>query len=171
MHNNGGVGLWTDIDNINTVYRGNRVADNERTGIFHEISYDALIIDNEVSGNGFGYSAWLWGGGIVVATSANVEISGNTVTGNADGITAIHQRRADAPASYGEIGLANLSVHDNLVGENGGVTGIAQDVGSDAVYTDANNRFFANTFSDDDARFYWFNNERSRSEWEAFGQS
>lgn len=171
VHDNLGVGLWTDIDNIDTTYRNNRVVDNERAGIFHEISYDATIVDNEVVGNGFGFPGWLWGGGIVVAASPNVEIARNTVTGNADGITAIQQNRADAPASYGALSVAYLSVHDNVIGESDGVTGIGQDVGSNAVYLDNNNRFFSNTYTDEDARFYWLNDERTRAEWEAFGQS
>ena len=37
-HDNHGLGLWTDIDNINTLYEGNVVVDNDGGGISHEIS-------------------------------------------------------------------------------------------------------------------------------------
>jgi parallel beta-helix repeat protein len=169
VHDNHGVGLWTDIDNIDTLYEGNRVVDNERMGIFHEISYDAVITGNEVRGNGFGFDAWVWGAGIIVSTSVNVEIVGNTVEGNADGIIGVQQDRSDAPASYGPLSLVNLAVHDNLVAGNGGWTGIGQDVGSNEVFTDLNNRFFDNTYQQDGSHFFWLNDEHTFEEWSALG--
>ena len=45
-HHNGGPGLWTDIGNIYVLYENNTVEDNERGGIFHELSYDATIRNN-----------------------------------------------------------------------------------------------------------------------------
>ena len=149
VHDNLGVGLWTDIDNIDTRYEGNRVIGNDRMGIFHEISYDAVITGNEVRNNGFGFDAWLWGAGIAVSTSVNVEIYGNVVEGNADGIVAIEQDRSDAPASYGPLSLTNLAVYENVITGNGGWSGIGQDVGSNEVFTSANNRFYDNAFDQD----------------------
>ncbi len=171
VHDNAGAGLWTDIDNIDTRYEGNRVIDNDRMGIFHEISYDAVIIDNEVRGNGFGFDAWLWGAGIAVSTSVNVEISGNLVEGNADGIVGIEQDRSDAPASFGPLSLTNLAVHDNVIAGNGGWSGVGQDVGDNSVFTAANNRFYDNTFDQDDTHFFWLNDPRTYEEWLAYGQS
>ena len=52
VHHNGGPGLWSDIDNIRTLYEGNRVEDNAREGIVHEISYSAVIRGNTVLRNG-----------------------------------------------------------------------------------------------------------------------
>ncbi|MGI9648894.1 MAG: right-handed parallel beta-helix repeat-containing protein [Acidimicrobiia bacterium] len=169
VHDNHGVGLWTDIDNIDTLYEGNRVIDNERMGIFHEISYDAVITGNEVRGNGFGFDAWVWGAGIIVSTSVNVEVVGNTVEGNADGIIGVQQDRSDAPASFGELSLVNLAVHENLVAGNGGWTGIGQDVGSNEVFTDLNNRFFDNSYQQEGLHFFWLNEERTFEEWVEFG--
>jgi parallel beta-helix repeat protein len=171
VHDNHGPGLWTDIDNIDTRYEGNRVIDNDRMGIFHEISYDAVITGNEVRGNGFGFDAWLWGAGIAVAASVNVEISGNVVEGNADGIVGIEQDRSDAPATYGPLSLTNLAVHDNVVSGNGGWSGIGQDIGDNAVFTSANNRFYDNTFDQEGAHFFWLNEAVTYEEWLAFGQS
>ena len=171
VHDNHGAGLWTDIDNIDTRYEGNRVIGNDRIGIFHEISYDAVITDNEVRGNGFGFDPWLWGAGIAVSTSVNVEIYGNLVEGNADGIVGIQQDRADAPASYGPLSLSGLAVHDNVISGNGGWSGVGQDVGDNGVFTTANNRFYNNSFDQDGTHFFWLNEERTYEEWVEFGQS
>lgn len=171
VHDNHGPGLWTDIDNINTLYEGNRVIDNDRMGIFHEISYDAVITGNDVRGNGFGFDAWVWGAGIIVSTSINVEISGNTVEGNADGIIGVQQDRSDAPASYGPLSLINLAVHDNVVAGNEGWTGVGQDVGSNAVFTELNNLFFDNAYDQPGLHFFWLNDERTLEEWIELGQS
>lgn len=171
VHDNNGPGLWTDIDNIDTVYRNNRVIDNAGIGIYHEISYDAVISNNEVRGNGFGFDSWLWGAGIAVSTSVNVEVYGNIVEGNADGIVGVHQDRSDSPASYGPLRLENLDVHDNVVGGNGGWTGIGQDIGDDSVFTARNNRFYNNVYEQEGRHFFWLNDPRTFEEWQAFGQS
>jgi parallel beta-helix repeat protein len=52
-------------------YEGNLVEDNEGPGIFHEISYDAEIRINEVSGNGDD-DTWVWGSQILAAASSTV---------------------------------------------------------------------------------------------------
>jgi parallel beta-helix repeat protein len=171
VHDNAGPGLWTDIDNIDTLYQGNVVVDNAGIGIFHEISYDAIIANNEVRGNGFAFDSWLWGAGIAVSTSVNVEVYGNTVEGNADGIVGVQQDRSDSPASYGPLSLENLTVHDNLVTGNGGWTGIGQDVGDNSVFTSRNNRYYDNVYEQDGEHFFWLNDPRSYEEWVGFGQS
>ncbi|NND13365.1 MAG: hypothetical protein HKO10_05320, partial [Acidimicrobiia bacterium] len=114
-----------------------------------------------------------WGAGIAVAGSPNVEIVGNIVIGNADGIVAIQQDRTDAPASYGPVEVENLSVHDNQIRGNVGWTGLGQDVGDDSFFTSRNNRFFDNDYGEDDdpSSFYWLNGERTRTEWTSFGLS
>ena len=171
VHGNAGPGLWTDIDNIDTVYRRNIVTDNEGIGILHEISYDAIIADNEVNGNGFAFDSWLWGAGIAISTSVNVEVFDNIVDGNADGIVGVHQDRSDAPASYGPLRLENLSVHDNVVTGNGGWTGIGQDVGDNSVFTSRNNRFYDNVYEQEGKHFFWLNEPHTYEEWQALGQS
>lgn len=170
VHDNDGVGLWTDIDNLETTYEGNRVIDNARMGILHEISYDAVIAGNEVRGNGFGFDAWVWGAGIVISTSVNVEVYDNIVEGNADGIIGVDQDRSDAPASYGPLALQNLAVHDNVISGNGGWTGIAQDRGDNAAFNSANNRFYDNLYTQDGRHFFWLNDPRTFDQWVGFGQ-
>ena len=48
-------------------------------GIKHEISYDAIIRNNIVAGNGGSFDEWLWGSQILVQNSSNVEVYGNFV--------------------------------------------------------------------------------------------
>ena len=70
----------------------------------------------------------LWGGGITIPSSFNVEIYGNTLDGNCNGITGTQQDRTDStpPAHL----LQNLSVHDNIVNGSGS-TGVVEDNGAD----------------------------------------
>jgi hypothetical protein len=168
-HHNDGPGLWTDIDNLHTLYEGNRVEDNRRTGIFHEISYAALIRDNVVKRNGFGNSGWLWGAGILVAASPDVEIYGNTVEDNADGIAGVQQARG--AGAYGPYETSNLWVHHNTITMSVGLTGFSQDLGDDAYYTSRNIRFDHNTYKLGAAARYfaWRNGERTEAEWRQYG--
>ena len=135
-HDNFCKGLWWDINAANTLVEGNLVQDNWDEGIFYEISQDAVIRGNTVRRNGLhNYNApnrngcsWLWGGGITIPSSFNVEIYGNTLDGNCNGITGTQQDRTDStpPAHL----LQNLSVHDNIVNGSGS-TGVVEDNGAD----------------------------------------
>jgi parallel beta-helix repeat protein len=169
VHNNDGPGLWTDIANYNTLYEGNVVTDNYAPGIFHEISYDAVIRNNTVTGNGFGSDAWLWGSGILIAASSDVEVYGNTVTGNADGIGGIQQDREEGPE--GPHLLSNLHVHDNTISVEKGHIGIAEDFGDDGVFSERGNRFESNTYLDiSGRRYFWDGRKLDRSGWVDEGQ-
>jgi parallel beta-helix repeat protein len=171
VHHNWGPGLWNDIDNINTLVEGNRVVGNADQGIFHEISYDAVIRNNVVQGNGFDRSSWLWGAGIMVAASPNVEVYGNSVSGNFNGIAAVQQNRGSG--AYGTHLVQNLNVHDNTVDvSKGGRSGIAQDIGDTSVFTSWNNRFVHNTYSlgANAKPFEWMNGQRTELQWKSYGQ-
>lgn len=172
VRDNFGPGLWTDIDNVDSVIAGNVVLDNAYIGIFHEISYDAVIRDNLVEGNGFHFTVDLWGAGITVAASPNVEVVGNTVRANAGGIVGIQQNRFDAPASFGPVEIENLHVHSNVVEMEQGFTGLRQEVGDGSYYTSRNNRFESNQYvlsQDDPAWFYWNDRPITLGEWESLG--
>jgi len=170
VHHNIGPGLWTDADNIQTLYESNTVEDNEWAGILHEISYAAVIRNNIVQRNGFGFAEWIWGAGIVVAASPNVEVAGNRVENNADGIAGVQQARGNG--AYGPHSLSNLWVHDNVITMGAGWTGIVQDIGDDEVYFDHDNRFERNQYflAPGKLLFAWLDGERSDSEWRRFGQ-
>ena len=144
VHDNRGPGLWTDIDNRDTLYEGNVVERNTRNGIYHEISYSAIIRDNRVVDNGHGHKSWLWGGGIVVAGSRDVQIYGNTLAGNGNGISLIEQDRGSG--RYGEYRLRNISVSDNVVAMSEGQTGVVMDNGDDAVLAPGNVEFDDNVY-------------------------
>ena len=169
VHDNAGVGLWTDSDNVNTLYENNTCEDNAWNGILHEISYAAVIRGNVVRRNGFGFSDWIWGAGILVSASPDVEIYGNTVDANADGIGAVQQNRGDGV--LGPHVVANLWVHDNTVVMAQGWTGLVQDVGDTTSFTSRNNRFDRNTYKLGGAglHFVWMNGERTASEWRRYG--
>lgn len=177
-HHNAGPGLWTDINNIRTVYEENRVEDNDLSGIFHEISYAAIIRNNTASRNGRvrPYPFWVDGAGILVVGSPDVEIYGNTLVDNYQGIAALDDRRGSGP--YGPWLLRNLWVHDNTITsrtqgpEGSGRTGLIQPQNDPAAFTSQNNRFDRNTYYlGTNARYFmWMNGERTEQEWRGYGQ-
>jgi Right handed beta helix region len=102
VHDNLGPGLWTDINNIRTTIERNVVHANTSHGIFHEISYRAVIRDNQVTDNGGAEPLPGWGGaGICVAASPDVEIYGNSLAGNQNAIMLMQQQRDDWPSPHG----------------------------------------------------------------------
>jgi hypothetical protein len=176
-HHNRGPGLWTDVNNIYTLFENNRVEDNERGGIFHELSYDAIIRWNTAQRNGTGkqYPWWTTGAGIEILDSSNVEVYGNVVVDNWQGITALDERRGTG--WYGPWTVVNLYVHDNTIesriSEQGwGRTGIEDMRGGKAAFSPAaNNRFERNTyrFGTKAKYFFWNGAEQDTAGWRSFG--
>ena len=137
VHDNDCRGLWADINAHNALIENNLVEGNQAEGILYEISQDATIRNNRVYRNGFGASGWYWGGGITVASSSNVEVYGNRLSGNYNGITGTQQDRPDStpPAHL----LTGYHVHDNMIcatGDGGHPTGVAADNGADLATRD-----------------------------------
>lgn len=117
-HDNKGFGLWTDIDNIRTLYENNTVVNNSGGGINHEISYDATIRNNVLVGNGYEpQGGWIWGGQIQIQNSKNVDIYGNRIdmTGadGGNGIGLVQQDRGSG--AYGSHTTTGNSIHDNII--------------------------------------------------------
>ncbi len=167
-HHNLGPGLWTDINCYDTTYENNIVYSNNAPGIFHEISFDAVIRNNEVYDNGFIMGDWLWGAGILVAASSDVDVYDNVVTNNADGITGIQQRRE----SDGELRrLENVRVYNNTITMWYGQSGVVQDMGDPSVFTDRNIVFETNTYvGAGHEAFAWDGEDLTFDEWMATGQ-
>ena len=144
VHDNDCRGLWADINAHGALIEHNLVRNNFAEGIFIEISHGAVIRDNRVYGNGRRGAGWYWDGGITVSSSSNVEIYGNRLSGNYNGITGVQQDRPDStpPAHL----LDDLRVHDNLICATGGgehPTGSVADNGADLASRDI--RFTRNT--------------------------
>ena len=96
-----------------------------------EISQDAVIRYNSVSGNGLRAAGWYWDAGILVNASFNVEVYGNRLSGNYNGITAVQQDRPDSTPP--EHLLDNLQVYDNVIcatGPGSHPTGVVADNGA-----------------------------------------
>jgi hypothetical protein len=76
VHENQGPGLWTDINNIHTLYEENLCELNDGPGIMHEISYDAVIQKNLVRNNGQ-KGDYVYSADILVSSSSNVTVQDN----------------------------------------------------------------------------------------------
>jgi hypothetical protein len=143
VHDNDCRGLWADINARGAVIEHNLIEDNREEGIFYEISQDAVIRNNHIYGNGLGGRGWYWAGGITVASSFNVEVYGNRLSGNYNGITGTQQDRTDStpPAHL----LDHFNVHDNLIcaTDGGRATGVIADNGDNLEARDIN--FTGNT--------------------------
>ena len=176
VHHNNGPGLWTDIDNIYVRIERNRVEDNSLSGIFHEVSYQAVIRYNTVSRNGRSqpFPYWVDGAGILVSASPDVEVYGNTLTDNFQGIAGLAQNRGTG--AYGPLVLRNLYVHDNSIYQQApqragaGRTGVIDNDGTAAF--SANNRFVRNSYwlGTNVNYFMWMNTEINENTWRSYGQ-
>jgi parallel beta-helix repeat protein len=175
VHHNTGPGLWTDIDNVNSLIEENVCEDNTQMGIFHEISFAAIIRNNTVRRNAVNaVNWWLYGGGILVAHSKGVEVYGNVCEDNYNGIVAIDQGRGLSPHGNGMYELRDLHVHDNTIVQRIRYAGgVATDTG-DAIFTSrnlryANNRYTLGTATAQPRPFAWANGDRTIQEWQAAG--
>jgi Right handed beta helix region len=173
VHDNNGPGLWCDIDCRNVLYEGNTVEGNQDIGIFHEISFRALIRKNVVRHNGLGNRGWFWVSDIVLAASQDVEVLENrlVVAPGRCGIMLIDQGRRDNGKRY--------KTRNNLVSENemtfegtacaGGVSDAKPGDENFGIVATGNNLFEGNTYrvgrSQQQARFVW---GRAVTDWEGF---
>jgi Right handed beta helix region len=144
VHDNDCRGLWADINAHDALIEHNLIEHNLAEGIFYEISQDAVIRYNQVYRNGYVANGWYWDAGITVNASFNVEVYGNRLSGNYNGITGVQQDRPDStpPAHL----LDHLQVHDNLICATGGgghPTGVVADNGANLAARDIS--FRANT--------------------------
>ena len=160
IHHNAGPGLWTDNDNVGTIYEHNKVFKNAYEGIKHEISYEAIIRHNLVARNATsGRDNWLWGSQILIQDSSNVDVYENLVESAGafgNGIGVIYQDRGSG--AYGRWQAVNNSVHHNRIVHRGrrGRNGIVTDTGDDRFWRDAGNSFDSNTYIVADRTFeHW----------------
>jgi hypothetical protein len=93
------------------------------------------------------------------------------VAGNYMAIVGVQQARGSGP--YGPHIIQNLYVHDNIVTQASGTSGIAQDDGGTLVFTSRNNRWVNNRYtvpSSNASPFVWSNRWLNWSGWRSFGQ-
>jgi parallel beta-helix repeat protein len=159
VSDNGGPGIWCDIDCRDLTVRDNRVSGNDRAGIQVEISDGATVTGNTVWENGWGHAAWGWGAGILVSSSRSVDVTHNLLAWNADGIVVVTQDRDDSPGP-----TTDVHTSDNVVASEGGYEafGVAwlQDWAggiTDAASGNggAGDRFWYSGAEDGDARYAW----------------
>ena len=139
VHHNLGHGLWTDIENTNTLYEGNWVWWNVGMGITHEISHNVIIRNNDVRYNGINDDIWLWGSQILIHVSDGAEVYNNTIYIHPDGgngIGIMNYNRPDPPCGpfYGK----DNYIHHNEITHLGlwGINGIVDDgeIGTEYYY-------------------------------------
>ena len=156
---NDGAGIWCDVDCKDVTIARNRVSDNSRQGVMFEISDGAVIEDNVVWDNGWGFATWGWGSGILISTATDAIVRRNTVAWNADGISVVSQIR-DRPAGDEVTGV---QVTDNTViqGDSKGfLLGWLQDWDGSiwepqSENTGSGNRFWVNPTLRDRCPFEW----------------
>jgi len=178
VHDNRGPGLWDDGGNIDTTYAYNLIVNNWGAGIQHEISYDATIANNQITGNGFRlHNGWAWDAGIQIQSSGGtklIDIVNNAVVNNYNGITLVDSggRASSRPAPHGPHILQNVWVHGNTITSFAGQTGAFEDQKDPAVFTANHNRFDANLYyvrSLTGSRFSWANADISWERWRGYG--
>ncbi len=173
VHDNNGNGIWSDTNDPPVLIENNSVAGNTKAGIWHEVSYDAIIRNNIVTGNGSPSvpTAWIDSAGIQVSNSANVEIHGNTVRDNANGICLMQSSSYPANGRHGAYRVENVFVHDNVVGMTTGRTGLAQKVQDKSYFSRRNNRFSNNIYylGARETYFTWDDRDLTESQWRAYG--
>jgi hypothetical protein len=174
VHDNMGPGLHTDGDNYYVTYEYNRTANNVMAGIFHEISFNAVIRYNTIDNDGFssrGSSLW-WGAGILILASSNVEIHDNTVTNSMNGI-GIQQTSRGSSTSGVPYLAKNISVHNNVITQRtGAAAGIVKGQTFDnSIFTSWNNHFQSNKYelNDLDGNYYfWINQPMNPGSWKYY---
>jgi hypothetical protein len=155
VDNNHGPGIWFDEHDVDVVVTANRIHDNDREGVFFEISSGANIGSNSVWRNGWGFVAWGYGAGITISSSDRANVHDNTVAWNARQISVISQNRNSPPH-------VNNVVHDNtmLSARANKVAGWYDDHGG-SLFSSANgnhgygDRFWVGAAEPTSGRFEW----------------
>ena len=169
IHDNYGQGIWSDGNVRTALYEGNTIENNGGAGIDHEISWDAIIRNNNLKNNmtlenGQGKSCW-WGSAVALNNSQNVEIYGNTIEAVGSNAICMVNSTRSAPAGFPQ-SLANISVHGNTIKMRGAVTtGMAGDTRPTNVVFSSNTYYVDNL-----ARWQYQGGYLTRSQWQAAGQ-
>jgi hypothetical protein len=174
VHHNDGPGLWTDINNVDTQYQHNMVFANVEMGIFHEISYAAIIRHNYVAHNGEEFP-WLYGTNILVSTAKGVTVEQNTIEVHADygnGIGVIWENRGPAYSGDGNRVFDNTIRYHGKTGRSGAAVATDTAIGKRKIYQ--TNQFDRNTYyvtaPNAGKHYEWRDQEATFPELQADGQ-
>lgn len=169
VHHNYGFGIWFDHDNERSLIENNLVENNDYAGIYHEVNPSGEIRGNTVTDNGWGPPAGTFStAGIGIANSMNVEVHGNTLSGNRHGIMGVEQDRS--AVANGPWHTENLWVHDNDVTMQSGGSGLRNSGGNGQVHT-SNNRFDNNVYRvTGNASPFWRDSPVDAATWTGSGQ-
>ncbi len=128
MENNNGTGFWCDIGCFNVDITRNISKNNQRHGIYYEISAKANIVSNLLVGNQ-GYGIEIGGSGDSVDASKGINVYNNTMVANWNNQLRIYQiteaevantQRCDPTNLYGVTCLAgNIVVVNNVMTDLG----------------------------------------------------
>jgi parallel beta-helix repeat protein len=172
IHDNVGMGLWSDGACTGGIYENNIIYNNAFHGILHEVSHAWTMRNNAIFGNGFGtaWGEWLGGAGIEIDESDHVEVHDNFVAKNYKGIALNMSVRSEVQGAD----LNNDFIHDNTIVQVSGVSAaLYQRVGNRMYYTAKNNRFLNNRYCLGDPKeagaFWWNDGSRSYAQWMAGG--
>lgn len=173
VHDNVGIGIWSDGLCEKGVYENNVIEGNAFHGILHEISHAWSIRRNAIIANGFGTSwgEWLGGAGIQIDESDHVEVVDNFVANNYKGIAlTMSVRKGELWAD-----LNNDDIHGNVVVQSKGVAAaLYQSVNNQDYYAQKGNRFVHNNYCLGDLSsgetYWWRGHYRSRKQWVDDGQ-
>lgn len=117
FRNNGGPGLWFDIDVNGALVTECVFEGNEDAGIMVEISRNVRVVENLAINNAVGHVKGGWGqGGIFLAESMGCTVVSNTCVGNKDGITFREQGPREIPGNDGR--KVAFHIADNVVRQN-----------------------------------------------------
>ena len=113
VHDNDCKGLWADINAHGALIEHNLVEHNLAGGDPLRDQPGRRHPQQPGLPQRLRRAGWYWDGGITVASSFNVEVYGNRLSGNYNGITGTQQDRPDStpPAHL----LDHYQVHDNLI--------------------------------------------------------
>jgi hypothetical protein len=101
FRNNGGPGLWFDVDVANVVVRDCLFENNECSGMSVEISRDIYVLNNLFVRNGLRFPGIWAEAGLTLAESRNCVVAKNLLVGNRDGLS-LHEQ---GPRYLSEPGL------------------------------------------------------------------
>lgn len=172
VYDNVGPGVWSDIDCRDVLVEGNLVERNYDAGIFHEISFNAIIRGNTVRHNGIGDRSWFWGADILVAASQDVQVYDNKVTVSPGGCGIILIDQGRTTEGGRKYKTRNNAVHHNeMTFEGGACAGGASDTGPDnenySIIPEGNNVFDHNIYrvpmKSEAPRFVW---DHAAFDWE-----